>query len=205
MMKRLLAVLLFAATALSFAATAHSWELFSTTVPFRYQRGLTTSQVVVLPYDSTVAVSVVPTTSVYTAATDTTVSLDTRAWSYHGPYGTNWSSLWIKGSIIDTIPAFTVIMKTQNGLAFTGLDSMYVTPQISADNVTWVAADTLGVTQTLATVGVATTPYSTSIGGIGAKRINWDRQAANYIRFLLHRDVSAAGAGVEIQVAGRKN
>lgn len=215
-MKRFLAAGILAAVALTIVASvAQAWAPFAFTVPFRYQRGINSSQVTLNAWDSTVTAiaynNCVTAAGVYTVASDTTVAVDTRGWSYHGPYGSNWFPI-TKASLADTIHAFTVFIQTKDRFPVATDDSVVVRIQYSIDAVTWAECDTLGpglstgYVQSLAAVGVKATPMSTTQGGnIGYKRINWDRAAANFIRFIVNRSEAVASpAVIELSVAGRK-
>jgi hypothetical protein len=214
MMKRLLAVLVGIALLTMVGVSAvQASETFTTPLMFRYQRGLTMSQTTVNAFDSLSSAMILPTTAalITLPLQDTTTAVDTRLWSYHGPYGANWYTAAKAYSVADTLFAFTLFTQTSNRAAVATLDTLFITPQISVDGLTWVSVDTLGAgltsanITTLASAGAQTQTFHTTMGGIGAKRINWDRAAANFLRFIVRKDTNSPGAVVELSVAGKKN
>ena len=209
MMKRLLAALFGVALFTTMTAAAYADGPFSQPVKFKYARAFG-SQLVTL--DSTYVM--IPASFAGISLVDTSESIDTRQWSYHGPYGQNWLQS-AKGYVItDTMTAFTLLFRSTTGAAVTGMDTLGVTPQYSADGFVWASVDTLGpgLTATLfplvslASSASSVYTFNTTMGGIGAKRLNWDRPLANFIRFIVRKDPnSTAGSGYELLIMGRKN
>lgn len=182
-----LAVALFMASA---AATYNVPPVVTYDLGFVHQRLVAGSYIANL--DS--SLSITPASFASISLTDTSESFDLRSCAFRGPH-TFWHATF--GSIADTVWAFNIALNTMPSYAgVTGADSLELTYQVSPDNIVWTSLDTIGVsTKTrsdLSSTGAAVISLYSTSHGIGTKRINWDRQAANFVRVLLRRDPNAA-------------
>lgn len=142
-------------------------------------------------YDTALAIT--PASFANLSLTDTSEAVDLRSTHYRGPH-TFWHATF--GSIVDTVYAFSFTVTTGTYAAVTGADSVEATIQVSPDNQVWTSIDTIGVSNKvrldMSAAGSAVTSLWSTSHGIGTKRINWDRPAANFLRILLRKDPNAA-------------
>lgn len=137
---------------------------------------------------------------------DTTDMFDTQNLHYRGPH-LGWHVT--NGLITDTTKAFVFTAATVSGEAVTGLDSLIITIQVSGDRgASWASVDSIGQANTilldLSSVGNASMILSTTSIGLGTGRINWDRPACDYIRFLIRKDPNGGGAPVKFFLTTRQ-
>jgi len=206
-MKRLISAAILAAVSLAFAAStaqAQAVKWIDRDMYFTHARANVAGYIAQL--DSVASY----TMGNYAAISliDTTDILDVRSLHFRGPH-IGWHTTI--GSITDTIPAFTISLWNANGAAVTGADSLEVTIQKSADRgITWTSVDTIGVSNKLrfdlTSASGASATLSSTAGGIGTQRINWDRASNNWLRFLLRRDPNAtSGVPIKLTVSYRPN
>lgn len=128
---------------------------------------------------------------------DTTEAVDLRNAHYRAHSGVSASFTPTVGgwNVGDSLWAFDVTWGDLNNTARAGVDSLELTVQGSPDGFVWTSIDTIGVGTKLradiTSVGVSTASLFSTQRGIGTKRINWDRPAVNFLRFILREDPNA--------------
>ena len=150
-----------------------------------------------------------------TSLSDTTESVDMRAAHYRGPYGIWYPgsmalAAGVPGSIVDTVWAWSVRVYNPQNAVVTGADSVELTVQVSTDNLNWTSIDTIGVAASIrydltGTLGNVKTNLFTTPRGMGTDRINWDKPACDFLRFILREDPNGTpGTPIAVSLTARK-